>query len=284
MATFRIENELGQSLQLSGMEHKWQIKSITGLNQPNAALSLSVIPTFDGERLNSARLEKRNPVITLAINGNVEKNLLELNRVIQSKKFLRLYFKSNIFDVYVNGTVESFEYDHFEDGKVIAQISLICENPYWISNSENTKEMSKVINLLEFPISLPDEGIAFSEIKSTETDIFFNRGNVNNPVKIEIVINGAVENPKIINTTAGKTMEIKKDFKAGDVIYISTGKGEKAIDLYRDGELVSIINAVELPIEWLELVPGNNLIQITAKSGVLNMQTIIKESTLYGGV
>ena len=87
MAIFKVENELGRVLQLSGMEHKWQIKSITGLNQPNAALSLSVIPTLDGQRLNSARLESRNVIITLEIKGNVNDNLMELNSIIHSKNF-----------------------------------------------------------------------------------------------------------------------------------------------------------------------------------------------------
>lgn len=284
MAIFKVENELGRVLQLSGMEHKWQIKSITGLNQPNAALSLSVIPTLDGERLNSARLEKRNPLITLSINGNVEQNLLELNTVIQSKKFLRLYFKSNLFDVHVDGTVESFEYDHFENGKVVAQISLICENPYWISNEGEETTISKIISLLEFPISLPDEGIAVSEIKPKASETIKNSGNTDSPIIIRLEASGKVVSPKITDEATGKSLEINISMKKGDLLIINTKKGSKKIELSSGTTVKSVANKVALPITWLELTPGLNTISITAKSGIQNLTATVTSSDVFGGV
>ena len=284
MAIFKVENELGRVLQLSGMEHKWQIKSITGLNQPNAALSLSVIPTLDGQRLNSARLESRNVIITLEIKGNVNDNLMELNSIIHSKKFLRLYFKNASFDVYVNGTVESFEYDHFENGNVVAQISLICENPNWISNTDTETQITKTISLLEFPISLPAEGIAFSETKPKAIEAIRINGNNNSPLIARIEASEKVTSPKITNETTGESLEIKVTMKKGDVLYISSEKGNKKIELYSGGKTRSVVNKVELPINWLELIPGINVINITAKSGLSNLTATITSSDVFGGV
>ena len=70
----RIENTKGSILTLTNNESKFQLISITGLNPPKAQINVSTIAGLDGAKFNSAKLETRNVVINLKINGDVEEN------------------------------------------------------------------------------------------------------------------------------------------------------------------------------------------------------------------
>ena len=232
MAIFKVENEYNNQLQLSQNENKWQLTSVIGLNQPPANIATSIIPNFDGARFNSSRLEPRNIVITLAIKGNIETNRMLLNSVIFSKRYIKVYYQNNSLNVYQEGYVESFEYDVFEQG-VMAQISIICPDPFWRDVETNISVLTPIINLFEFPFTIPEEGIPFGEIIANITNIIQNNGSANTGTIITINSDYTVLNPSITNITTGQTMLINEELANNSQIIISTIRGKKSI--YMDG-------------------------------------------------
>ena len=72
MYTAKVQKESGSPLTLTGREPEWQIVHIQGLNPPSAQINLTNIVGLDGAKFNSAKLNTRNIVLTLRLNGDVE--------------------------------------------------------------------------------------------------------------------------------------------------------------------------------------------------------------------
>lgn len=283
MLIVKIENEWNNQLQLTQNEDKWQLISMTGLNPPPANIATSIIPGFDGSRFNSSRLESRNVVITLALNGNVEINRMLLNAIILPKRYIKIYYKNNTLDVYIEGYVDTFEYDIFEQG-VIAQASIICTAPYWIDCKERTTILSSIVNLFEFPFSIPNEGIALSETLVSVSSDVINLGTVQIGVMITIECNRKIINPSVINTTTGQTMKLNTELDDGDQIIINTVQGNKFIHKYSDDGIINIINSLDESSQWINLLPGYNIFMISSDYGTNNMIVTISMQNRYGGV
>ena len=284
MPVFSIENEFNNSLQLTQQENRWQVLSVTGLNPPPAAIATSIIPTFDGERFNSSRLQARNVVINLAINGNAEENRMALNKVVLPKRYIKVKYKNNTKDVFIEGFVESFEYDVFEDNKIKAMASILCPDPYWKDAAETEASMKKIINLFEFPFSIPPEGIAISELLNNTEGEILNQGSIQSGCMITIEAINSVLNPYIENITTGEKMIINKELTRGDVLTINTNRGNKSVKLYADGTTTNIINDLDESSKWITLEIGANKIIYGAEYGEENMSIKIQFRNLYGGV
>lgn len=283
MPVFSIENEFNNKIELTHNENKWQLLSVTGLSSPPAAISSSIIPTFDGERYNSSRLQARNIVILLVINGNAEENRMALNKVILPKRFIKFYYENNAHKYFINGVVESFEYDVFEN-KIKAQISIICMDPYFKDEEDTTEILTSIINLFEFPFSIPEEGIALGEITQNKNGEITNSGTIPTGCKLIIEASGEIINPYIENITTGEKIKINRTIKKNDIIKINTNKGNKYIYLYSGNEIINIINDLSEDSQWLTITPGTNIFIYGSDSGTNNMQAKISYKNLYGGV
>lgn len=282
MFTLKLINEFQKELELTHKDD-YKVTSITGLNPPGATISTSTVAGFDGERYNSSRLNKRNVVITVVINENVAKNLDEFNKLLLPKRYLKISYATKEKNVYIEGYIESFEYDHFSN-KVKCQISVVCPKPYWRAQDVEMAKMSPVVDLFEFPFSIPAEGIAFGEYVGSMSEYFTNPGNVETGVLIDIEATKKVKNPLIVNATTGQQMKLLIVIDEGDHITINTERGNKSIILERNGEKTNALNTLDDTSEWLRLAPGSNRINYNADSGADNMLITIKCPILYGGV
>lgn len=283
MPIVKIENELRSQLRLTQNERRWQLIGMTGLNPPPANIVTSVIPGFDGSRFNSSRLESRNVVITLALKGNVEFSRMLLNAVVMPKRYLKIYYKNNTLDVYIEGYVDTFEYDIFEQG-VTAQISIICTDPYWAEKEETKTHISSIIGLFEFPFSIPKEGIAMSEMLSNASKEVINSGAVQTGVMITIECNHKVINPSVINATTRQIMKLNTELYDGDQIVINTVQGNKYIRKYSDGEIINVINSLDESSQWISVLPGVNTFLTLADYGTSGMTVTVSMQNRYGGV
>ena len=90
-----IENSRGEQLQLTNRESEFQVVSIIGLNPPNALINTTDIAGLDGAKFNSAKLETRNIVITLRINGDVEANRLRLYEMFCTKENCTFFYSNS---------------------------------------------------------------------------------------------------------------------------------------------------------------------------------------------
>lgn len=277
-----VENKSGQKLAFT-QNNKYAITSITGLGFPDAEINTVSVGSFDGERFNSSRVAKRNIVLTIAILGDVEANRIALYRVFKSKQWIRFHYKNGLRDVYIDGYIESAPIDLFSQNQEV-QISIICPEPFFKEAEEIIDDMSLIINLFEFPFAIEDEGIAFSEYAEVTEKIVQNGGDIENGMTIEMRSIGTVVNPKILNRDTLAYFGLNFTMQSGDVITISTVKGNKTAYLLRGGETINIFNYIMKDITWLQLQPGDNVFVFEAETGAEYLEVTFKHRDNFEGV
>jgi len=279
-----IENEYGVKIKATGNENRWQVTSLTGLNPPPAVISTSAIPNIDGSRFNTSRLDNRNIVLTMAINGDVEGNLETLNRVISPKRYIKVYYNTGEKDLYAEGRVETFEYDKFEGSKIMVQTSILCFDPYWHSQEKDEQTFKKHIGLFEFPFSMAAEGIAVSELVETTENRISNLGTVVSGLEFTIEVTSPVVNPYVQNITTGEKMTFNLTLNRGDVLKVNTARKTKYIRLYSNGQTTNVLNKLANGSKWLTLAIGDNSIVYGSDTGSENMVLSTSRENLFGGV
>lgn len=282
MFTLAVENHKAEKLQLT-QNVNYNVLSIRGLNPPKANVNTSVNANFDGSTHKSSRLNERNIVIELTIEGDIETNRIALYKYFKNKHKCKLYYSNGTRYVYIDGYVESFEVDLFEQ-KQKAQISIICPKPYFINVNTSLIDFSAIESLFEFPFSIPKEGIEFSRLLVNQTKVITNNGDVATGMIIELKANGLVLNPKIYNVETGESIILDVEMNSGDIIRINTNAGEKTIMMTVDGTERNIINERRFGSKWLQLESGDNIFLYTSDEFPENFTCTFVHSDKFEGV
>ena len=260
MYTAKIENNNGEILTLTGKERQYQIISITGLNPPKAQVNSSSIAGLDGAIFNSAKLETRNIVLTVKINGNVEANRLNLYKFFPTKTKCRFFYANGSLDVSIDGYVDSVECNLFSQSE-IAQISLLCLSPYFQSIAEIIADSSNALPQFTFPFSINiGAPVVFSDLTEDGEIAVYNSSESETPTTIEIDFMASAHSLTLINTNGGDTLELDFDFATGDKVIINTTKGGKSVTLLRGGALSNLFSAVKKGSKFFQLRPGVNIV------------------------
>lgn len=282
MFTLKIENQNGEVLDFSNNKN-YDVLEIQGLNPPPSALNFTTMANFDGSAYNSGRVDNRNIVLTIKIHGPAEENRINLYKYLPLKQLIRLYYKNGLRDVYIDGYIETNEIGLFSMNET-AQISIICPNPYWRDVTPLEITFSTVTSGFEFPFAIEEEGIEFSIISGTGTQIVEN-GDIETGLIIEFTaVANQVLNPKFYNRTTQETMTIDYDMLAEDVIRINTNRGSKSVTLIRNGVKLNIINKFAAGSDWVTLAPGQNIISYDSDEGLDNLYVRVYAEKCYGGV
>lgn len=264
MFSFIAENKYGEQLELTH-NPAYAVSNISGFDPPAAVINATKNAGFDGMVYNSSSMEPRTITITLAVNGPAEVNRLQLYRLFKSKEPVRLYYRTETRDVYIDGYVQTFSVAFFEK-KETAQIVVYCPLPALNQNGRPDEEIIDMSGpLFEFPFDIDSEGIPFSEAVTEQTVQVVNLGDLETGTTINIYFNGAVTTPKIYSDSTGGHMFINTSMQAGDELKICTIPGKKEITRIRNGVKTSLLGYLDG--SWLVMVPGYNQITITAASG-----------------
>ena len=286
MYTVKIENISGNVYVLTVNEAIYQVVNIVGLNPPKAQINTTTIVGLDGAVFNSSKLETRNIVITVKINGDVEENRLNLYRYFRTKEWCKFYYSNESVDVFIEGYVESVECGLFTNDER-AQISIICPYPYFKSVEQIVDDISSTIAQFTFPFSINEgEPIPFSTLLiSGETNVY-NSTATESGVEIEIDISGAVSDIVIRNTTTGEQISLSYTFQSGDRVFINTNKGQKSVKLVRNGETSNLFSSVQQGSVFFQLNSGDNLFSYLVDDGDNNADVFIyfKHYNTYRGV
>lgn len=259
MFTAKIENLEGDTLLLTGNEPNYQVVSITGLSSPPALINVTNVAMMDGAIFNSSRLETRNLVIMLKINGDAEKNRLMLYRFFRSKEMCTFYYSNDSVDVKIEGYVETVECDLFSDAEMM-QISIICPRPYFESLDEILIDIGNIMPAFTFPFAINyDDPIVFSYYNIARETNVYNGSDNETGVIIDISITGSVQSIEIKNIITGDDMILNYAFQAGDLVRVNTNKGSKSIRLLRAGVWRNIFSAMTAGSVFFQLHVGDNL-------------------------
>lgn len=279
-----IQNANSDVLQLTGDENAYQIVSIEGLNPPQALINTTPIVGMDGALFNSAKLETRNLVVTVRINGNVEKNRLRLYSLFRTKEWCRFYYSNDSLDVSIDGYVESVACGLFSSNET-AQISIICPQPYFKALAEVVSDVSHTLGLFVFPFSIElGDPIPFSDYSASRVAEVVNGSQSSTGVDIRIVFASSATTITIQNVTTGETMKLVYAFQDGDVVEISTYQGRKAITLTRSGVVSNLFTALQPGASFFQLQPGGNYFAFITDGNDENIRITFNHADEYRGV
>lgn len=282
MYELKVMNNRGEVLNLS-TSPSYKVYKVTGLQPPAVVLNDSKNVTSDGAKINSARVDKRNIVIYLAIEGEIEKSRINLYKYFPLKQTVTVYFKNGTRDVYIEGMVELIECDPFSR-KQVAQISLICPQPYFKSVEELVSYFSDITSLFEFPFSISESGKEFGAITANVRKSIINTGDVESGIVIDLFATGTVVNPVLYDVFKRTHIKLMLTMEANDRIVINTNVGQKSITLVRGGVSSNIMGYLYPDSSWFTLSAGDNVFTYAADSGGSNLQIMFSTSVLYGGV
>lgn len=282
MYSLKVENDRGNTLKLTNNPN-YTVYKIEGLNPPQATINSSVNTTTDGSSINSVRLENRNIVIYMTIEGDVEANRINLYKYFPVKKSVKLYFKNDTRDIYIEGNVELIECDLFTN-KQIAQISIICPKPYFKDVQNLITTFGDVSSMFEFPFSISKTGIEISGITTNQRRSIINTGDIETGVIIKLFSTGTVVNPVIYDVLKRTQLKLNFTMLASDTIVINTNVGEKSIELIRDGVTYNAMGYMAQDSTWFILEAGDNVFTYDADSGNSYLQLTFTTAILYSGV
>lgn len=270
------------NLILSGNPN-YHITHISGLTPVRATINSSAIAGGDGAAFNSASAGTRNIVMTILPNHPVAANRQMLYRVMPVKSPVTVRFSAEGRDVQIDGYVEYIDGDLFANRQAL-QVSIICMQPYFKSAQEIVDTLSSIIDMFEFPFSIEEEGIPFSELSLDARIIVTNGGETPCGAVFHISAMGAVENPVIYNADDTTRYALNVSMQTGDEIIIDTRRGSKSAVLIRQGKRTNIINNRASDITWFQLPVGDSTFTYSAESGVGNMALVIEHNDMFGGV
>lgn len=283
MFTLKIQNTAGEIFELTHDSKDYYVTSVQGLTPPPTIINTATAGTIDGTFFNSARVEQRNIVITLVINGDIEANRQALYRIFPRKTKCTVYFKNQNRDVKIEGYVETLESDLFTMREQV-QISIICPRPYFESLNDLYNELSKVLALFQFPFSIITP-IPFSEYLDAPMCYLINQGDAECGSIIEVDVFNSVSGLKITNTTNQTFFELNYTFQANDRVIINTNSGQMGVKLQRAGTTTNLLNYVTQGSKWLKILPGQNVFTFTLSTGSDDDVKIhFTTALLYGGV
>lgn len=283
MFSLRIQNTKEETFELTNDTANYIVTDVSGLLRPAADIHTST-GTGDCEIFSSARIQKRNIVITLRLMGDIETNRQQLYRMFPAKTACTVYYKNRNRNVRIVGYVELLDGTVFTDKEEI-QISIICPKPYFENLNTLQAELSKVTKLFEFPFSIEvTEPIPLSEIRTLSLCTLVNSGDIPCGCIITIEISGEVSNLNIYNSTTQQFFGLDYTFQANDIITINTKSGkEKSVSVFRNGEAINLLNHMKAGSSWIQLAAGANDLTFTASdTDKVMIQFVAVE--LYGGV
>ena len=285
MYSLSVQNKYGTKMELTH-NMLFYVTSVTGLTPAAANINTDALAVGDGSLFNSSRVGNRNIVIMLKYRSgiNVEQARIELYKLFKTKQWVRVFYKTASRDVYIDGYVETFDGDLFEQGQ-LAQISIICPDPFFKDIDSTVTDFNAVVALLEFPVEFPEEGIPFSEISVYAEKSVVNGGDAESGVIIRCDFSGDASNPAFYNLTTGDGLSIDFDFLRGDALIINTNQGSKSITLIREGVTVNLLNYLVQGSAWFLLTIGDNVFTFTADDdGRENMHVVFTSTNQFEGV
>lgn len=284
MFTLKIENAKGNEIVLTQNESNYQVINVEGLTPPTAQLYTNAVANMDGAKFKSSKLDMRNLVLTIKINGDVEANRINLYKCFGIGKWCKLFYKNDSRDVYIEGYIETIECPLFTVNQQM-QINVVAPNPYFNSVEIIYCDISLVLAAFTFPFAIEEAGIVIAELVPNKVTPVINDGEFTTGANIVMrALADNVSTPTIFNSDTGEYMTIDTILNKGDVLRINTNKGSKSIVKIVNGVETNIINYLVYGSTWLQLETGVNNFTYDAGAYAERLEVIFEYHHQYEGV
>lgn len=278
-----IENTSGEKLEFNTLGGEYTITEIQGLSPAEATINTDEVALMDGATFNSAKIGTRTIDIAFCINGNAEKGRLKAYKVLQPKKTVRFYYSTSEISVFIDGIVKNVQVGHFDANQLIT-VTLFCLSPFFKNDEEISDVLSSVRPTFHFPFPSNSLKLVFGVREALSNVVVTNKGTAETGLTIELYALGEVRNPKVYNYVTQDFIGLSGTMQAGDLITITTGVGEKAIKLTRNGVTTNAFNMIADGSSWLQLPVEGAVFVYTAESGFSALTVTIKHYNLFEGV
>lgn len=282
MISLIAENERGDRIDFS-KNKDYTIYKVDGITPVEATIASTANSTADGATINRRSIGYRNIVIYMTINGEIEENRLKLYRYFPVKKDVQLRFETDSRDVLINGAVELISCDIFS-AREVAQISIICPQPYFRAVNDLVSYFSDTEALFEFPFSIDKNGIEISRIERNIRKSIINTGETETGIIIQLYATGEVVNPIIYDVDEKTYLKLNYTMQQDDEIVINTNTGQKEIKLIRAGVETNIMGHLSPGSTWLQVEQGGNVFTYNCDSGNSDLRITFITQQLYGGL
>ena len=248
------------------------VESIEGLDPVKATIVSSSFAQLDGEQYQSARREKRNLIINLALEPDYAVGSMQglrnlLYQFFMTKQRVRLrFFSVGQPTVDIEGRVESFDAPKFMKDPT-ARISVLCFDPDFF-----TPDL----------VILPG-GTVSTTIETTH----IYPGTVETGIVFKLLVDRNISEFTLYHRPADDSLralefQTPTPMIAGDVLEISTQSGNKYARLTRAGIATSILYGVSPQSNWINLFPGPNKLRVYAEGAAVPYS--IDYTTKFGGL
>lgn len=264
------------------------LQSFSGTGGIDADVQMTKAPYQDGETHTSTLLNTRTLSFEVAIFADSQEELYQrksdLMRILNPKlgKGLLTYRygnRSKEIEVVVDSApVFPTGMDNSGIGFQRTIFTLLCPSPFWMDIYTESEEIADWIGGLTFPLTLET---IFAERGKQRS--FVNDGDVETP--IEVVFYGMCENPTIKNLTTGEFIKVNKLIDENQKLIITTHFGNKKVEIEdSEGIRTNAFNYIDLSSKFIQLSPGNNLIEYSADNGEEETRVLVKWKNRYLGI
>lgn len=255
-------NSQGFSVELGG-EKPCILTKIEGTGAVNATLQTEKSYSQDGVTYIDNTLEPRSLSIEIMLLADNEKKMAEerhrLARIFNPKLGKgRIRYELGEIKREIEAIPElapTFPYaGDFQETMQPALIQLYCPDPFWLDVEDTIEEIVTWIGGIKFPLGLPT---AFA-MKGDKKINIINRGDAETPARIEFI--GPATNPKVINHSVGRYIQVNRTLNAGDILIITTDFGNKRVEI--NGQ--NVFNWIDLGSTFWMLQVGDNVVEYTS--------------------
>lgn len=259
------------------------LTDIQGIS-PMATVNCTEISGYNGASFVSSVTPMRTITIQLMISDpDGEQTKYRLYEVLALHKEGFLYYYSSKRQLKIGCYIEQVDIPP-NVYPMVANITLVCPQPYWQSTQDLKIDMSGIIGGFEFPLEIVDNEFEMGVISPSSSTTIINNGELKIGCVFDIYATSEVIKPKITNTYSFEWLEVDVTLLAGDRLIVSTEQGNKTIKLNRNGIETNLINTLVWGSTFLQLDKGINELVLSAESGEKNMWTTCYYSEKYGGV
>lgn len=274
-----VTNPQGEELVLD-LDRPWDsgllVVNGEGLGPPKATINVTELAGVDGSQYNSAVLDARNIVLTLAYleHPTIEHSRHRVYKYFPVKGQVKLTFETDLRTTHIYGRVESNEALIFSE-QTGSTISIICPDPLLRGSNELEISFKEETDEFMFPFSDPTTSATLiMSTLSTKSEVnFYYEGTqpVGFVARFSPLTGGSA--PSLIDTLTGEHFRLDSTrmpdgfgwWQAGDIFEVSSVRGNKYARLYRGSQTINIIRAMIGPgnpgmiPDWLTIKPGENV-------------------------
>lgn len=272
----------GETLSL-GRDTEIKLVDVEGLESPDYEISVQTGGQFDGGTVTGRRAAPRTILITgeCGCSEDTERRRAGLIRFFNPAAPGQLTVNYCGVTRRIGFELESFKARRANLYEPLTfLVSLLCPDPYFRDVDEHGGNMAAKYGLLTAPFALKPEGAAFSVRTMRQEAEILNDGDRPTGFVVAFHASDEASGPSFENLTTGEKIRVDVRLHAGDVLTVSTLRGQKRVEL--NGE--SANHLLDPHSTLFQLQRGVNVLRYGADSGYTALSVYPKWSAEYLGV